>query len=107
MYSDEVRAELSRRTRDGLEAAKARGVRLGRPSRVSEAWRIAKQLREAGFTLQAIANELTARGIRTATGKAVWSTSSVQSLLRTIALDQEAIAARRRTAVDDAHEGTP
>jgi DNA invertase Pin-like site-specific DNA recombinase len=104
MYSDEVRAELSRRTRAGLAAAKARGVRLGRPSRVNEAWRIAKELREAGFTMQAIANELTARGIRTATGKTVWSTSSVQSLLRTIALDQEALVTRRRTAGNPTQE---
>jgi DNA invertase Pin-like site-specific DNA recombinase len=63
------RESISRRTKEGLKAAREKGVRLGRPAEnrgaVAE---VATQLRGQGLTLQEVADNLNARGYRTARG---------------------------------------
>ncbi|GGM67143.1 resolvase [Longimycelium tulufanense] len=73
---------ISQRTKDGLAAKRAAGVRLGRPP-VLPTEVVARIVRErqAGATLRAIAEGLTADGVPTARGKAKWSISSVQAVL--------------------------
>jgi DNA invertase Pin-like site-specific DNA recombinase len=69
------------RTRRGLEAAREKGARPGRPAvadRPELRARI-RALRAQGWTLQAIADTLDAEGVPTLRGGAEWRTSSVQS----------------------------
>ena len=73
---------IGARTREGMAQRRAEGVHLGRapalPIAVVE--RVVNE-RAAGLTLRAIAASLTADGIGTARGGAVWSPSSVQGVL--------------------------
>lgn len=73
---------IATRTREGLAAKRAAGVRLGRPSVLASdvVARIVAE-RAGKATLRVIAEGLTADGIPTARGGAVWSTSSVQAVL--------------------------
>lgn len=70
------------RTREGLAAKRAQGVRLGRPS-VLPSKTVARIVRERaeGKGLRIIAAGLTSEGIPTARGGLTWSTSSVQAVL--------------------------
>lgn len=70
------------RTREGLAAKRAQGVRLGRPSVLSTevVSRIVTE-REQGAGLRVIAEGLTADGVPTARGGQTWSTSTVQAVL--------------------------
>jgi peptidoglycan hydrolase-like protein with peptidoglycan-binding domain/DNA invertase Pin-like site-specific DNA recombinase len=75
------RDRLAASTRKGLEAARAGGRPVSRPSvhdvpALKE--RIA-ELRESGLTLQAIADRLNAEGVPTLRGGAKWRPSSVQT----------------------------
>lgn len=86
---------ISQRTRDALAAKRARGVRLGRPSKTPEAvTRRVVDARARGMTLQAIADGLTADGVPTVRGAAVWRTSTVQAVLAS--QDAAKIATRDR-----------
>ncbi|WP_420436804.1 recombinase family protein [Candidatus Poriferisodalis sp.] len=81
------------RTAEALGVARLRGVRSGRPSKHSEATKqLAAQLRAAGCSLAEIAAALTDVGVVTPAGNDTWSRSSVQSLLRTVNLDNQARA---------------
>ena len=90
---------ISERTKAALAAAKRRGVRLGNPRNLgnaaskgnaanaaaatrhkSEIQPVARKLREAGRTLQEIADILTGRGILTRRGSA-WSATAVSRLI--------------------------
>lgn len=94
-----VFAELERdmaasRTRDGMAAAKAKGVRLGRPP---VGWCIdagrwtatdrfpivqrAHQLRASGLTLAAIVNTFQSEGVATGSGRGGWAIPAVRRLL--------------------------
>ena len=93
------REQISRRTREALQAAKARGTRLGNPSpQEASALGVAAQkaaadrfaantlpliaeIQATGATsLRAVANALNARGVRTARG-GDWHPSSVRNVL--------------------------
>jgi DNA invertase Pin-like site-specific DNA recombinase len=78
-----AREFLSRRTKEGLERARQRGARLGRPSSLPAdvVGRIVRQ-REAGRTLQAIADGLNADEVPTAQGGRQWYPSTVAAVLR-------------------------
>jgi DNA invertase Pin-like site-specific DNA recombinase len=73
-------ARLSARTRRGLEAARARGSGNGRAAvgDVPELQDRIAQMREAGMTLQAIADVLNQEGVPTLGGGAMWRPSCVQ-----------------------------
>jgi len=73
---------IGQRTREGLAAKRAAGVRLGRPPVLPREVvdRIVRE-RAAGSGLRVIAEGLTADGVPTARGGASWSTSSVQAVL--------------------------
>jgi DNA invertase Pin-like site-specific DNA recombinase len=98
-FAQQERSLISQGTRDGLAAAKARGVKMGNPNLQmaqrlaaaavrSEADRFAgnilpiiKQAQKSGATtLQAIADALNSRGVATARG-GIWSPSNVRNIL--------------------------
>ncbi|WP_076194304.1 recombinase family protein [Mycobacterium sp. GA-1841] len=77
------RDRISERTKEPLAVKRAQGVKLGRPAVLSAqvVKRIRKE-RKAGKSLRAIAAELTADGVLTARGGAVWQVSTIQKILK-------------------------
>jgi DNA invertase Pin-like site-specific DNA recombinase len=74
-------ARLSERTRNGLEAARRKGRSTGRPAVADhpDLKQRILQMRAAGMTLQAIADQLNAEGVPTVRGGTEWRHSSVQA----------------------------
>lgn len=73
-----------------MAAARARGVRLGRPpAPAGAAGRRAAQLRAAGYSLAQIAATLDAEGVSTPSGKPGWAKSSVRHVLMRWDQEQE------------------
>jgi peptidoglycan hydrolase-like protein with peptidoglycan-binding domain len=75
------RQRIAERTRQGLEAARAKGGAVGRPS-VHDVPALKKwivDLRASGLTLQAIADRLNAEGVPTLRGGQKWRPSAVQA----------------------------
>jgi DNA invertase Pin-like site-specific DNA recombinase len=98
--AEKERAMISRRTKDALAAAKARGVRLGNPNLAATTAEAAaartaaadafaakvrpiiREIQNSGVTsLRGVARALTARGIRTARG-GDWTAVQVSDILR-------------------------
>jgi DNA invertase Pin-like site-specific DNA recombinase len=94
---DRAFLNVSALTQRGLEQARQRGVRLGRPVRMpSEVCAEVVHLRtQKRWTLRQIAEEMTTRGVPTATGKATWTKANVQTTLKTAAAEE---AYRQRLA---------
>jgi peptidoglycan hydrolase-like protein with peptidoglycan-binding domain/DNA invertase Pin-like site-specific DNA recombinase len=75
------RERVGARTRKGLEAARAKGNRVGRPGvdDVPELKERITAMRASGMTLQAIADRLNDEGVPTLRGGEKWRPSSVQA----------------------------
>ena len=91
------REQIRQRTRDALQAAKARGQRLGRPvsDRTRKAGHYAQRMRAEGATWRAVADGLGDAGYRTAKGLPRWHPASARNAVKSVELDAEAEAARR------------
>ena len=75
------REMIGDRTKVALEAARAKGTRLGRPRNVKpETLRLMRVLRDAGKGYQAIADALTREGVPTSQGGR-WHAATVRKLL--------------------------
>jgi DNA invertase Pin-like site-specific DNA recombinase len=73
---------IGSRTRDGMAAKRAQGVRLGRPSGMaSELTERIVRAHDGGASLAAIARELTDEGVPTVRGGARWYPSTVRAVL--------------------------
>ena len=86
---------VAQRTRDALDAARRNGQRLGRPVEIDDdiRQRIRREFHN-GASLSEIARTLTREGVPTARGGRKWYPSSVQAVLRSLALDRETAAAQ-------------
>lgn len=73
---------IGQRTKDGLAAAKAKGIRLGRPRCLPEdvALRVA-ELRDGGATLAAIADQFNSEQVPTARGGKRWYPNTIRAVL--------------------------
>ena len=103
VFAELERELIAQRTREGMAAAKAKGVRLGRPpfgymvedgrlvpdpSKAAELERrraIAERIEQMhgeGMTLRQIAEAFTAEHVPTATGRGTWTAAAVQRIAR-------------------------
>jgi DNA invertase Pin-like site-specific DNA recombinase len=98
--AEHEREAISKRTKDALKAARARGIRLGNPDPIPAAQRavtvlkeqtqqfhttlrpLIQNLRLQGYTLAKIADELNSRNVQTARG-GLWYAATVRNILRT------------------------
>lgn len=87
IVASQERKLIAARTRDALQAKKARGERLGGPIRTPEATRQRiRSLLAAGATMETTAATLNAERVTTATGK-VWTWQNVQRVRNSLRHD--------------------
>lgn len=80
--AEHERRLVGERTREGLRAARAKGVRLGRPHVLpAEVREEVQTMRQEGRSLRSIAEDLNTRGVPTAHGGRQWHASTVRSVL--------------------------
>jgi DNA invertase Pin-like site-specific DNA recombinase len=81
--AQEERRKISERTKAGLEAARAKGKQLGRPSKVTPALarRIVRLRMKDGLSAQKIAANLTTKKVPAPGGGATWHHSTVRLIL--------------------------
>lgn len=79
----EEKRKVSQRTKEGLAAARSKGVRLGRPSKISPklTQHIVKLRMEEGLSAQAIAARLDAKHVPTPGNGKGWAHSTVRAVL--------------------------
>ena len=88
VFAELEREMISARTKAALGAAKARGIRLGRPRQIDPGLlaRIVS-LKADGFSHRRIAAALTEEGVPTVRGGAQWSPGSIGGFLTSAAID--------------------
>lgn len=81
--AQEERRKISRRTREGLEAAKAKGKQVGRPRAITPALarRIVRMRMRDGLSAGAIAQRLTDKRVSNPSGADRWHHSTVRAVL--------------------------
>lgn len=94
-FSEYERMVISQRTSLALQAKKRQGHRLGRPATLDRgvAQRIVS-LRQQGMSTPRIAALLNAEAVPTARGGRSWYPATVAGVVRSLALDAEAVAIR-------------
>jgi len=93
VFSELERKMIGQRTSDAMQALKANGRRLGRP--VEQSDDVRNRIADAhndGQSMNAIAKALNAENVPTARG-GTWHASTVSRVLKSLALDAEALAA--------------
>lgn len=82
VIAQEERRKISKRTKDGLAAAKAKGITLGRPRSVEQTvvTRIMSE-HNSGKSYSAIARDLTSGDVRTPSGAVKWYPATVRDVV--------------------------
>lgn len=93
VFAQLERRLISQRTKEGMAAKRAQGVRFGRARTLSDdvVGRIVSE-RSEGRTLRAIADGLNADGVPTARGGVAWQSATIFAVLKSVERDRERAA---------------